>query len=337
MQHDYYQVLSVDPNANFEAIRNAYRQCALRYHPDRGGSHEQMIIINEAWEILSDPERRQRYDSVRLNTANPTVQAAAATDVQQAHQQAEQYPRRWADFEVWLDGVAKDFDKAEFKPGRWGFGVLQLFPLAGDSQSGNLFTSLGAVLGFITFLSVFFGVLKLYTGLEPPYYEIWLKDQPPLVENTKLEDPFLEQRCDGLSLSPLSSMETQRCHEIKIENQRQDAKRYQEWDEYQRRYVPPYNFFVLFSMSLVGGAWVGVAAHKGLQVAINQSRRQLFQQTAEQREKEAHQAEAQRSETRHPKESEIIVCSNCGQKLRVPIRSSRLLVKCKKCQHEFYH
>jgi curved DNA-binding protein CbpA len=62
MQHDYYQVLGVDLNASFETIRDAYRQRAMKCHPDRGGSHQQMVLINEAWEILlpSHSGNRQR-------------------------------------------------------------------------------------------------------------------------------------------------------------------------------------------------------------------------------------------------------------------------------------
>lgn len=159
MQHDYYQVLGVDPNASFETIRDAYRRRAMDCHPDRGGSHEQMVLLNEAWEILSDPERRQRYDAVRRDTASLSVQTAAAADAQQARQQAEQYPRRWADFEAWLDGVAQDFHRAEFKRvGGWH--ILSSFPTAGKSVTGWLFILIGAVLGFVflTLVLLFFGV-----------------------------------------------------------------------------------------------------------------------------------------------------------------------------------
>jgi curved DNA-binding protein CbpA len=110
MQSDYYQILGIDPNSDIATIKKAYRRRAMKCHPDRGGSHEQMLLINEAWKILSDPEQRQRYDAARLNTTNLHIQAAAAEDAQKAHQQAEQYPRRWAEFEVWLDSVLKDFD-----------------------------------------------------------------------------------------------------------------------------------------------------------------------------------------------------------------------------------
>ncbi|MBF2046245.1 MAG: J domain-containing protein [Leptolyngbya sp. IPPAS B-1204] len=126
MQHDYYQVLGGDPNVSLETIRGAYRQRAMKCYPDRGGSYEQTVLLNEAWEILSDPKRRQRYDVVRRDTASLSIQTAAAADAQQARQQAEQYPRHWADFEAWLDGVAQDFHRAEVKRVGEGDGIFSL-------------------------------------------------------------------------------------------------------------------------------------------------------------------------------------------------------------------
>lgn len=148
MQHDYYRVLGVAPNAEISVIAKAYRQRAMECHPDRGGSHEQMVLVNEAWEILSNPELRQRYDEARAEPANLSVQTAAAKDARQARQQAEQYPRRWADFEAWLNGVAQDFTRAEFKP-VGGFGPASAFPKAGKSVSGWLFILIGTALGFV--------------------------------------------------------------------------------------------------------------------------------------------------------------------------------------------
>ncbi len=62
---DHYAVLGVARNASTEEIRSAYRRLARRYHPDVNAdpeAHARFKEITQAYEILSDPERRQRYD-----------------------------------------------------------------------------------------------------------------------------------------------------------------------------------------------------------------------------------------------------------------------------------
>lgn len=64
-KRDYYEVLGVDRNASPEEIKRAYRRAALKYHPDRNKSpeaEERFKEAAEAYEVLSDPEKRQRYD-----------------------------------------------------------------------------------------------------------------------------------------------------------------------------------------------------------------------------------------------------------------------------------
>ncbi len=63
---DYYKILGVDRNASLEEIKRAYRRLALKYHPDRNpgdkAAEEKFKEINEAYQVLSDPEKRARYD-----------------------------------------------------------------------------------------------------------------------------------------------------------------------------------------------------------------------------------------------------------------------------------
>jgi len=62
---NHYQTLGVSVNASKDEIKKAYRQLALKFHPDRNKSpdaHERFIEINEAYLILFDDEARAKYD-----------------------------------------------------------------------------------------------------------------------------------------------------------------------------------------------------------------------------------------------------------------------------------
>ncbi|MGQ9661203.1 MAG: molecular chaperone DnaJ [Kiritimatiellia bacterium] len=65
-KRDYYELLGVSRSASQEEIRRAYRQLALKYHPDRnpGDKNAETMFkeISEAYEVLSDPVKRQQYD-----------------------------------------------------------------------------------------------------------------------------------------------------------------------------------------------------------------------------------------------------------------------------------
>ena len=62
---DYYRILGVDRNADDKTIKSAYRKLARKYHPDvNKGQDARFKEINEAYEVLSDPEKRQRYDTL---------------------------------------------------------------------------------------------------------------------------------------------------------------------------------------------------------------------------------------------------------------------------------
>ncbi|PIZ99929.1 MAG: molecular chaperone DnaJ [Candidatus Komeilibacteria bacterium CG_4_10_14_0_2_um_filter_37_10] len=63
MSKDYYQVLGVDKNANAEEIKKAFRKLAHEYHPDKNkGNEDKFKEINEAYQVLSNAEKKQKYD-----------------------------------------------------------------------------------------------------------------------------------------------------------------------------------------------------------------------------------------------------------------------------------
>ena len=66
-KEDYYSVLGVDRNADQTELKRAYRKMAMKYHPDRNPGNpeaeEKFKTLNEAFEVLSDPQKRQIYDN----------------------------------------------------------------------------------------------------------------------------------------------------------------------------------------------------------------------------------------------------------------------------------
>jgi len=68
---DYYKILGVEKTANDDEIKKAYKKLALKWHPDKNQQDEESRLaaegkfkdINEAYSVLSDPQKRQRFDS----------------------------------------------------------------------------------------------------------------------------------------------------------------------------------------------------------------------------------------------------------------------------------
>ncbi len=77
---DYYHILGVERNASAEDIRKAYRKLAMKYHPDRNPgdkqAEERFKEINEAYQVLNDPQKRAHYD--RLGNAYSSWQQRGA-------------------------------------------------------------------------------------------------------------------------------------------------------------------------------------------------------------------------------------------------------------------
>tara|TARA_A100001035_G_C27786812_1_gene504851 strand:+ start:3420 stop:4268 length:849 start_codon:yes stop_codon:yes gene_type:complete len=66
---DYYNILGVSKSASEQDLKSAFKKKAMQYHPDKGGDPEKFKQINEAYQNLSDPQKRQMYD--QFGTVNP--------------------------------------------------------------------------------------------------------------------------------------------------------------------------------------------------------------------------------------------------------------------------
>lgn len=62
-KRDYYEILGISKNASADEIKKAFRKAAIQHHPDKeGGDEAKFKEINEAYEVLKDAQKRQRYD-----------------------------------------------------------------------------------------------------------------------------------------------------------------------------------------------------------------------------------------------------------------------------------
>jgi molecular chaperone DnaJ len=108
---NYYEILEVNPKADQQTIKQAYRRLVKRFHPDSQGKErdrDRIILINAAYEVLGDPENRLRYDQQRYQgyvSASTRRQKRTAT-AQQQYRQAKQNERNSEiDLHYWLREV----------------------------------------------------------------------------------------------------------------------------------------------------------------------------------------------------------------------------------------
>ena len=124
---DYYNILGVDKNADEKTIKKAYRKLALKYHPDKNKgdkkAEEKFKQINEAYTVLSDPEKRKKYDK---------------------------YGKDWEQFEA-AEKHYKQYGKGQGSSGYGGFGGFEF-------NGGNSRTQyFGDANDFSDFFNMFFG------------------------------------------------------------------------------------------------------------------------------------------------------------------------------------
>ena len=120
---DYYKILGVARSASADEIKSAYRKLAMQYHPDRNPgdkqAEERFKEINEAYQVLSDPQKRTRYDQVG------------------------------ADYSQWQQrGAPGSYDWGRWSGGQGGYQEVNLDDLfGGDSVFSDFFRSIFGGLG----------------------------------------------------------------------------------------------------------------------------------------------------------------------------------------------
>ncbi|MBI4433545.1 molecular chaperone DnaJ [Candidatus Uhrbacteria bacterium] len=121
MANDYYEILGVAKNATPEEIKRAFRKLAQEHHPDKGGDPERFKEINEAYQVLTDAEKRQRYDQY-----GPTFEQARAQGGFQGFE-------GFRDFSTWAEGAGVNFE--DLFSGMFGGGGGDVFGMGGGRRT----------------------------------------------------------------------------------------------------------------------------------------------------------------------------------------------------------
>lgn len=106
MNKNYYDILQVNRNASPEIIEKAYKTLAKKYHPDlqaqkdKKQAEEILKEINEAYETLSNPEKKQNYDTILgqqeepVSTPNPSTHTTQISEEELLYQQQQEILRK---------------------------------------------------------------------------------------------------------------------------------------------------------------------------------------------------------------------------------------------------
>ena len=111
---DYYEILGVSKNDTAEAIKNQYRILATRFHPDKLKSslaESLMKKINEAYEVLSDPQKRRLYDENYNNTKEKQEFTNKSKDKTNTEFKASGFKKTSAVWKKQLKTMAKELGK----------------------------------------------------------------------------------------------------------------------------------------------------------------------------------------------------------------------------------
>ena len=148
---DYYEILGVPRNASDEAIKKAFRKLARQHHPDvakdKKNAEEKFKEINEANEVLGDPEKRRKYDELGADWNQPEGQAPSQRDGGSSRESSEFHfeGTGFSDFFEQFFGGRSRASGSFGQTGENGRARAE-FPQRGQDVEGDLLVTLDEVL-----------------------------------------------------------------------------------------------------------------------------------------------------------------------------------------------
>jgi DnaJ-class molecular chaperone len=180
-QRDYYQVLEIEREASPQKIKEAYRRLAFQYHPDKNRGNpsavERMKEINEAYAVLSDPNKRRNYDTFherygpygydRFKQTYSEQDIFRGSDINQIFEEmARAFGFRGFD-EVFRESYGQGYRTFEFRrPGAFGKGFVFFGPGFGRRYHQEIPVSSGIFPGYLG--KLFRYLLKNTLGIRAP-------------------------------------------------------------------------------------------------------------------------------------------------------------------------
>ena len=141
---DYYEVLGLSKDASHDDIRKAFRKMARKYHPDvaedKSTAEEKFKELNEAYEVLGDPEKRKKYDSLGSNWKN----AGAGPNPTESGYDVQFDGTGFSDFFEQMFGAGQRPQSSQFRgfSGRSGGGSI---PIPGQDAHADILVTLDEV------------------------------------------------------------------------------------------------------------------------------------------------------------------------------------------------
>lgn len=134
IEQDYYELLQISPNAEPETVHRVYRLLAQRFHPDNqeSGDHARFRALVEAYEVLSDPERRAGYDLAYQRMKQERWHAVVNTPVGVDPIELEQTVR--------MRVLEVLYERRRTEPGSAGVFILDIEQLTGHPREHLEFT-----------------------------------------------------------------------------------------------------------------------------------------------------------------------------------------------------
>lgn len=146
---DYYQTLGVQKSATPAEIKSAFRKLARQFHPDtakdKKAAEEKFKEINEAYEVLGDPEKRKRYDEFGVNWQHGPPPRGPFGGGAGGFRQSAPHPGAEEDFEFGGTGFSDFFEQmfgGRRGGARGGFGGFGQAPQRGQDIEADLLVSL---------------------------------------------------------------------------------------------------------------------------------------------------------------------------------------------------